>query len=40
MGSYILDFEDANFIEKPYKWLGSEFLYWELIDDDRGQDVL
>lgn len=40
MDSYILDFEDAKFIESPIKWVDAQFFFWELVGNHQGEKVL
>ena len=37
MNSYILDFEDADFLDKPQShWIDAEFVRWELVKVETG----
>lgn len=40
MDSYILDFEEAEVIEKPHEWLDEEFFSWEMEGNYRGEKFL
>ncbi|KAK2753472.1 hypothetical protein FQN54_007862 [Arachnomyces sp. PD_36] len=38
--SYILDFEDATFMDEPEAWTDSEFIFWELARKREGEVIL
>lgn len=40
MPSYILDFEDAEFIDQPEEWTQVEYRSWELARKQEGEVLM